>query len=87
MVDHGCHHLQCCNWLPVQLLQQGGDVDGPGVASRPPHDEMHRLRVVEIHLRVLDLESGHLKNVLRRVSIVVLAIFTATNWNTTGTSC
>ena len=41
-------HLQCCNWLQVQLLQQGGDVDGPGVASRPPHDEAQRQRVAGI---------------------------------------
>ena len=25
VVGHGCQHLQRCDWLQVQLLQQGGD--------------------------------------------------------------
>ena len=63
MVGQGRQHLQCCNWLQVQLLQQGGDVDGPGVASRQAHHEVHRSRVAGIDLHILDLQSGWHKNV------------------------
>ena len=77
------------------LLQQGGNVDGPGVASRPPHDETHRPRVAGIGMHILDLQRGWQKNVVRRRSnnllqrrcSDVMAVFSATNWNTARTSC
>ena len=92
MVGQGRQHLQCCNWLQVQ---HGSDVDGPAVASRPPHDEAHRPRVAGIHLHDLDLERGRQKNVSRRRSSNlfrrrsgdVLAVFSAIDWNTAGAKC
>ena len=58
-------HLRCCDWMQMQLLQQGGDVDRPGVTSRPPHDEAHRLRVAGTDMHILDLQGGRQKNVFR----------------------
>ena len=93
MVGQGRQHLQCCNWLQVQLLLQGGDVDWRGVESRPPHDEAHCPRVAGIDLHILDLQRGWQKylfrrrssNLFRRPSSDILAVFSVIDWNTTGT--
>ena len=58
MVGQGRQHLQCCNWLQVQLLHQGAIANRPGVASRPAHDEAHRPQFAEIDLHILDLARG-----------------------------
>ena len=76
MVGHIRQHLRCCHWLQVQLLHQGVDLDGPGVASRPPHDEAHRPPVAGIDLHILALERGWQKNVFRRRSIMLFFIYT-----------
>ena len=62
MVGQGRPHLWCCNWLQMQLLQQGGDIDGPGVASEPTHDGKHCPRVTGFDLHILHLQRGRQKN-------------------------
>ena len=58
MVDQACQYLHCCNWLQVKLQQQGRDVYGPGVASRPAHDEVHRPLAATTDVHILNLQGG-----------------------------